>query len=242
MTSISLLLVHSLLRSERSFSIGEWLCVLYMCKCLYRLLNTLKYYCAIAFLLSVSLSLSILSNPNDFPFHLSFINLSVTQTLCTRYNTPYARGTLVVLQSFIGLLKCILVTIESDGAYFKLQNTGNRGLLLSQATSSPINCRRFSFQMEQINKVFSITGKEIVTQEKKTLNQKSNQFKVSQQGIFHRNSLRFTRQLYIICQLAHHLYVFISAFLHVYRCRHQIYSALFFTSSFVWKQTRFASM
>lgn len=82
--------------------------------------------------------------------------------------------------------------------------------------------------MEQINKVFSITGKEIVTQEKKTLNQKSNQFKVSQQGIFHRNSLRFTRQLYIICQLAHHLYVFISAFLHVYRCRHQIYSALFF--------------
>lgn len=117
-----------------SFCIG--VCV----KCLYRLLNTIKYYCAIAHFFSLSLCRS--------PFYRSptishFIcRLSIFQS--HKHSRICAHCTLVVLQPFIGLLKCILVSIER-WSIFRIAEHCSRGLLLllSQATSSPINCRCF---------------------------------------------------------------------------------------------------
>lgn len=110
--------------------------------------NTIKYYCAIAFHLSLFLSLSpshnlYCSTQPYFPFHLSFINLSVTYInagawLYTLHN--------IAIIYWIVKMHSGEREKERDTLLSAIEHISNcriillqRGLLLSQAISSPIN-------------------------------------------------------------------------------------------------------
>lgn len=112
--------------------------MVYCRKSLYHLLNTTKYYCAIAFLLPRALSLTRLHN--YFPFHLSFINRSVTYI--------YIRRTLYTIYTNIMLLVLVLVHFAiiywfvemHSGDYWATEHISNcRTLLQLQRFASLLN-------------------------------------------------------------------------------------------------------